>query len=400
MFDVAIIGAGPVGMVAALALIRRGVRVALFEAYSTVPTANRAATTHVSTLTRLDELGLMPEILAQGLRADLFQWRDQVSGAVIAEYDFGLLADECPFPFVIQLEQHKLVNIIDARLRALSGLTYHRATQVTELAEHGDRVVLTAQNAEGPVVAEARYVIGCDGARSLVRKFMDVDFEGFTFDERFAVVTLRHDFAQSMALRLRNYLAHPESWVAVFKVPGEQGEGIWRTTYPLQQDLSADPAAAEDEVRRFYARYLPVALTAPITQLNTYNVHQRVAARFRKGRALLAGDAAHVNNPLGGLGLNSGIHDAVILADRLCAVLNGGDEGLLDLYDRQRRGPARQYVQAQSMQNKKMIEETAPAVRAANMAAMRATVADPAAHRAYVRRASLVQMLEDSLAIT
>jgi 3-(3-hydroxy-phenyl)propionate hydroxylase len=399
MFDVAIIGAGPVGMVSALALVRRGVRVALFEMYTDVPHENRAATIHSSTLSLLDTLGLTRQVMDEGLRADLFQWRDFATGEIVAEYDFGLLGDECPWPFAVQLEQHKLVHMIEARLASEPLFTYYRATQVTGIASHADRVSLDAFGPAGEVTCEARYLIGCDGARSTVRKFMNVEYEGYTYNEKFSVVSIRHDFAASMNFRIRNYLSAADCWFGIFKVPGDDGAGIWRTTYPLLEDLSSVREDAEREVRRMYAKYLPAALDAPITQLNTYNVHQRVAARFRCGRVLLAGDAAHVNNPLGGLGLNSGIHDALNLADKLVQMLGGADDALLDLYDRQRREPAKQYVQAQSIQNKRIIEERSASARADNMRAMRETVADTAAHRAYVRRASLWQMLDDSLRI-
>ncbi|HVE09559.1 MAG TPA: FAD-dependent oxidoreductase [Paraburkholderia sp.] len=399
MWDVAIVGAGPVGLFAAWSLAGRGARVAVFEAYDEVPTENRAATIHSSTLSILDDTGLIDEVLARGLRADVFQWRDFVSAEIVAEYDFGLLADECPYPFAVQLEQHKLVNLIRRRLAGNPFVTYHGNCTVQRFTELDDRVIVDARDATGNVQCEARYLIGCDGARSLVRKSIGVEFEGYTFDEKFSVVTVQHDFAESMGFRVRNYLSDVDCWFGIFKVPGHDDEGVWRTTYPLKQELSTDRATAEAEVAAVYRRYLPAAVGAPITQVNTYNVHQRVAARFRRGRAMLAGDSAHVNNPLGGLGLNSGIHDAANLADKLSRVLAGEPDTLLDLYDRQRRGPAVQYVQAQSVHNKKVLEERAPEVRAANLQAMRNTVADKTAHLNYLRRASLWQMLNDSLGI-
>jgi len=399
MWDVAVIGAGPVGMFTALALARRGWRVALFESYRQVPTENRAATIHSSTLSLLADAGLIDDVLTQGLRADLFQWRDFVSGEVVAEYDFGLLRDECAYPFAVQLEQHKLVNLIRPRLEREPNVGYFGATTVERFVEQADRVALDARNEDGPLQCEARYVIGCDGARSLVRKSLGIEFEGYTFQEKFGVVTVKHDFAASMGFRVRNYLSDVDCWFGIFKVPGDSPEGVWRTTYPLQQDLPTDREAALAEVTRVYERYLPSAVGAPVTQVNTYNVHQRVAARFRQGRAMLAGDSAHVNNPLGGLGLNSGIHDAVNLAGKLDAVLHGASDALLDLYDRQRRGPAIQYVQAQSIQNKKVMEERSPEARAASQRAMRAIVADRDTHLNYLRRASLWTMLDDSLRI-
>jgi 3-(3-hydroxy-phenyl)propionate hydroxylase len=398
MFDAIILGGGPVGMVTALALVRKGLRVALFEANEAIPTQNRAATLHSSTLSLLDGLGLTPWIIEQGLVSSIFQWRDFVSREVVVEYDFGLLSDEHAYAFAVQLEQHKLVEKIQRLLTGNSLFTFFSGCRVESINEHADRVQVFGIDAQGLHHAEGRYLIGCDGARSAVRKHMNSPFTGYTFEEKFAVVTVRHDFEASMNFRLRNYYSDTDCWFGIFKVPGAEREGIWRTTYPLKHDLSENLEQAIAQVQAVYAHYLPLAVGAPITQVNTYNVHQRVAEQFHAGRCVLAGDSAHVNNPLGGLGLNSGIQDALNLADKLPDVLSGAPQ-LLEQYDRQRRQPAIAYVQAQSIQNKKVMEERSPQARAANREQMRETVADPRKHLAYLRRASLWTMLEDSLLI-
>ena len=398
MFDAIIIGGGPVGMVTALALVRKGLRVALFESNEQIPTQNRAATLHSSTLSLLDELGLTPWIIEQGLVSSVFQWRDFVAKEIVVEYDFGLLANECAYPFAVQLEQHKLVEKVRQLLAHESAFVAFNGCQVQAIDEQPDRVRVQGFDATGQQVAEGRFLIGCDGARSSVRKHMNSTFNGYTFAEKFAVVTVRHDFEASMGFRLRNYYSDTDCWFGIFKVPGAEREGIWRTTYPLKHDLSEDMSQAVAEVQKVYAHYLPLAVGAPITQVNTYNVHQRVAELFQAGRCVLAGDSAHVNNPLGGLGLNSGIQDALNLAAKLPEALSGAHDALA-LYDRQRRQPAIAYVQAQSIQNKKVMEERSPQARAANRQQMRDTVADPNKHLAYLRRASLWTMLEDSMSI-
>jgi 3-(3-hydroxy-phenyl)propionate hydroxylase len=138
-------------------------------------------------------------------------------------------------------------------------------------------------------------------------------------------------------------------------------------------------------------RFFPKAGPYPVVHRNIYHVHQRVAASFRKGRVFLAGDAAHVNNPLGGLGLNFGIHDGLELCSLLARVIHGeAPAAILDDYDNFRRPLNVEYVQQQTIANKKRLEEKDPAVRAKNNAALRAMAADPAAHRAYLLKASLL----------
>jgi 3-(3-hydroxy-phenyl)propionate hydroxylase len=148
----------------------------------------------------------------------------------------------------------------------------------------------------------------------------------------------------------------------------------------------------EDSVQQRLQKFFPKSGTYPIVHRNLYNVHQRVAARFSHGRVFLAGDAAHINNPIGGLGLNCGIHDAVELAGLLGKVLRGEeDEGHLALYDARRRPINVKYVQEQTIANKKRLEAKDPNARAENFAFLRRTAADAAAHRAFLLRTSLLE---------
>jgi 3-(3-hydroxy-phenyl)propionate hydroxylase len=149
---------------------------------------------------------------------------------------------------------------------------------------------------------------------------------------------------------------------------------------------------SEETAQRRLQQFFPKAGAYPLVHRNIYKVHQRVAAAFRKGRVFLAGDSAHVNNPLGGLGLNFGIHDAMELAQLLGRVLRkGADPAILDLYDRFRRLLNVEYVQQQTIANKKRLEEKNPDLRMKNHRALRATAADPVAHRAFLLRASLIE---------
>jgi len=388
---VLIAGGGPVGCIAALALARQGIPVHLFEAEARVNDSPRAATTHAATLEMLEELGLVDEVIRRGLIEPKFRIWDRASREVIAELDFGRLASDTRFPYVVQCEQHKLANMTLERLRSLAHVTIDFSTRVTALAQSDDRVDATVEDAAGARKISGCYLIGADGGRSTVRKALDIPFEGYTHPERFLVLTTPFSFDAEYAQCSRNYFSDPDEWCALFKVTGDDGNGLWRVLFPTrieETDARAlDEAAVQGRLQKFFPKTGPY----PVVHRNLYNVHQRVAASFGRGRVFLAGDSAHVNNPLGGLGLNFGIHDAVELSTLLGRVLRQeAPATILEQYDRFRRPLNVEYVQQQTIANKKRLEEKDPALRAQSNAALRRTAADPPAHRAYLLRASLI----------
>jgi 3-(3-hydroxy-phenyl)propionate hydroxylase len=256
---------------------------------------------------------------------------------------------------------------------------------------HDDYVEVAVETGRGRQNVTGSYLIGADGGRSTVRKALGIAFEGYTHPERFLVLTTPYPFGGDFAQCSRNYFSDPDEWCALFKVSGDDGSGLWRVVFPTASDETQDAAFAEDAVQGRLQKFFPKSGAYPVVHRNIYAVHQRVAAAFRKGRAFLAGDCAHVNNPLGGLGLNFGIHDGMELASLLGRVIRGdGRPEMLDLYDRFRRPLNVEYVQQQTIANKKRLEEKDPAVRAENNAFLRRTAADPVAHRAYLLRASLL----------
>ena len=377
--NIVVVGAGPVGTVAALACARFGHKVTLLESQEKVNDAPRASTTQPPTLEILAELGLIDEYVAKGLIARTFQFWDRGTLKLVAEFDFDRLRDETPYPYVVQTEQHKLALMGIERLRAM-GASVRMSTRVTGLTQNERSV--TVETEHGPVAAD--YVIGCDGGRSTVRKSLGIEFEGFTWPERFLVITTPFDFEAALGCCYRNYMADPDEWTNLFKVAGDDLKGRWRAVYNTRQDESDEEALSDASVRARLGRiYVPEA-KRDYFHLNLYNVHQRVAKQFRRGRVFLCGDAAHVNNPIGGLGLNSGIHEAWHLAK----LLNGGD---LDEYERVRRPLNIEYVQEQTIANKKRLEEREPAQRAKRFDELKRMAEDPARHKAFLMRASLLE---------
>src|SRR5215472_2191396 len=240
-------GAGPVGVVAALACAQNGFGVTLLEAESSVDDSPRAATTHPATLEMIARLGLIDSFIAQGLVARYFHFWDRPTQNRIAEFDHDLLRGETDFPFVVQTEQHKLANIGLARLREYAESDIRFQTHVTAIRQDASRVTATAEGPNGIEEFEADYLIGADGGRSTIRKALDIEFEGYTWPERFLIFTVTDDFQQILSCCYRNYFADPQEWVNLFKVAGDDGTGRWRACFPGQIDES-DEHALTDEV--------------------------------------------------------------------------------------------------------------------------------------------------------
>jgi 3-(3-hydroxy-phenyl)propionate hydroxylase len=386
--NVIVVGAGPVGTVAALACARHGHSVTLLEAQQRIDDSPRASTTQPPTLEMLAELGLIDEYLRVGLVSRTFQFWDRPTRRMIAEFDFARLADETAFPFVVQTEQHKLANMAIARLRGMANAEVRMGVRVTGLTQDSDSVKLSCENGE-PVSAD--YVVAADGGRSTIRKALEIEFEGYTWPERFLVITTKFDFQAALGCCLRTYMADPAEWTNLFKVAGDDLKGRWRAVFNTRGDEKDEEALSDAAVRARLSRiYVPDG-ERDYLHLNLYAVHQRVAKSFRKGRVFLCGDAAHVNNPIGGLGLNCGIHEAWHLSQLLHAVLMGGRVESLDDYETTRRPLNIKYVQEQTVANKKRLEEREPAQREKRFDELRAMADDPKRHKAFLMRASLLE---------
>jgi 3-(3-hydroxy-phenyl)propionate hydroxylase len=398
---VIVAGGGPVGVVAALALAQRGIDVRVFEAADRVDESPRASTTHPATLEMLADLGLLDEVIARGLVARTFQFWDRPSGRMVAEFDHAILKDDTPYPFVVQCEQHKLAKMAIERLRALPNAEVRFSARVDAVELFDDRVELAIEGPQGWETVTGSYLIGADGGRSTVRKALGIEFEGYTFPERFLVLTTAVDFTAEIGTGFRNYFSDPDEWANLFKVAGEDGSGLWRVVFPTLPGETDEQVLNDKAVERRLQKFFPRSAPYPVTHRNIYNVHQRVAARFRSGRVFLAGDAAHVNNPIGGLGLNCGVHDATELAALLGAVIKGEmPASALGRYNERRRPTNIEYVQQQTIANKKRLEEKDAGGREANFAFLRKTAADPVAHRAFLLRTSLLESVRKQPPIT
>ncbi|HEY3916300.1 MAG TPA: FAD-dependent monooxygenase [Stellaceae bacterium] len=385
-------GGGPVGLFAALLLGRAGLSVRLFDENAAPQEDPRAATTHPATLELLGAAGLAADMARVGLVCPIFQFWDRPSGAKVAEFDHALLAGDTGHPTVIQCEQFKTALLILERLRDLPNVEVLWGRRVAGVAQDAAGVTVTVAREGGEERHTGAWLIGADGGRSTVRKEAGIAFEGFTWPERFIVLTTPFDFEAERGYCPRSYFADPGEWCNCFKVSAGGPPGLWRTVYPTDPAASDDALMSDESVQARLQKFFPASRPYEIVHRNLYVTHQRVAARFRQGRVLLAGDAAHVNNPIGGMGLNGGLQDAANLAEKLARVVLGGEtERLLDLYDLQRRTVMSEFVQQQSIANKQRLETRDAETRRRNLDELRRTAADPQRARQFLLRSSMIE---------
>ncbi len=397
---VIVIGAGPVGLCLALVLAQAGVRVVVVEELrqdNFLDQVPRAGTNHPATLEMLDRIGLYARIEPRGIVAPVFHYWDRRDGR-IAAFDHAVLKDDTPFPYVLQCERIKIVEEALAMAKARPEIELHLGTAFTGFTQDSEGVTAAIVDPAGDTAAiRGRYLVSAEGARSIVRKELGIEFEGFTYPDRTLNIEVAHDFTQH-GYAHRNYISDPEEWSNLFhwKGPPER----WRVHFPTTPDDDPDAITRPEALQARLQRFLATGRDFEIVGCNLYTVHQRVASRFRGGRAILAGDAAHVNSPIGAMGMNSGIHDAFNLADKLVRILRGeADATELDRYERQRRHVALKHTQAQTMRNKRLLEERNPAVRRRTQDELRRTAEDPVLARAFLLRSSLITSVREAAAI-
>src|SRR4051812_46652092 len=289
---VIVVGAGPVGLTAALALGRRGIPTVLLAAEPGLVMELRGSTFHPPTLDLLDEFGVVPRMIEVGLKAPTWQFRDRETGPV-ATFDLALLAGDTNHPYRVQCEQWKLMRFLEEELRN-EGVELRFGHEVTSVRQDDDSVAVIANTATGPVEITGRYVIAADGARSAVRRSLGVEFEGFTYAELFLIASTDFPFENTLTdIAYVNYIADALEWLVLLRVPG-----LWRVLVPAPENSDREKLLSDDTLQAMLQRVVPRPEPYMIAPRPSYHGHQRRPKSFRHSRVLLAGDAAHVNNPL------------------------------------------------------------------------------------------------------
>jgi 3-(3-hydroxy-phenyl)propionate hydroxylase len=398
---VIVIGAGPVGLCLALALAKEEVPVKLIEMMSDEDFLNqvpRAGSNHPSTLEFFDRISLYKRLLPRGIVAPKLQYWDRQKAGVIAEFDHIHIKDDTRFPFVLQCERIKIVEEALAMAKLNPLIEVRMATTFTYFSQTANSVTVQVTNEDGESESiSGSYLVSAEGARSIARKSLGLEFDGFTYPERTLNIEVAYDFKRH-GFTERNYISDPVEYSNLFHWKGPPDR--WRIHFPTDPDDDEAKLTNIEAMQARLKRFLPIE-GFEICGSNLYTVHQRVATKFRLGRVVLAGDSAHVNSPIGGMGLNSGVHDAFNLAEKLSRIVRGdADESELDRYERQRRHIAVKHVQAQTIRNKRLLEERDPAVRQRNHDELRRSAEDPALAREFLLRASLIESLWEAAQIS
>jgi len=398
---IVVIGAGPVGLCLSLALAQSDLQVCLVEVLGDdnfLEQVPRAGTNHPATLEMLDRLGLYQKLEPRGIIAPVFHYRDRREGKLIAAFDHVHLKNDTRFPYVLQCERIKIVEEALKMAKAHPNIDLRLSTEFIAFTQDADGVRARVKNPAGEEETIAgRYLVSGEGARSIVRKDLGIAFEGFTYDDRTLNIEVAYDFRRH-GYAERNYISDPVEWSNLFHWKGPPDR--WRVHFPTDPNADELELMRPDALQAKLQAFLPTGRPFDIVGSNLYVVHQRVAQKFRVGRAILAGDSAHVNSPIGAMGMNSGIHDAINLADKLIAIARKeADDGVLDRYARQRRHVAVAHTQAQTMRNKRLLAEKDPAIRQRNHDGLRRTADDPALAREYLLRTALFESLREADAI-
>jgi 3-(3-hydroxy-phenyl)propionate hydroxylase len=393
--QVAIVGAGPVGTVMATLLAQAGIDVVVLEAGEDCAQDLRASTFHSPTLEMLDQIGITPMLLEKGLKAPVYHWRDRASGEVI-EFDLSEIADVTRYPFRIQCEQYHLSRALAEGLEKYSNAQVLFGHRLLTFAQDDSGVDLAIETMTGIRKMRVDILIGADGANSIVRKWLGIEFDGFTYPERFLCLSTKTELADYLPnLALVNYVSDPQEWLVLLRVPS-----LWRVLVPTDGSLGDDELRSDAMKNGIFDRLLGDGASVETVHRTLYRVHQRVAKSFLNERVMLVGDACHLNNPLGGFGMNSGVHDAFNLFEKLLPVLKE-TKGLnnLVLYDKQRREVTHSFTQMQTKENMAFIKGGQGDAHEMRRQKMLAVKENDETRRAYLLRQAMFDSLAQAAAI-
>ena len=378
--EILIVGAGPVGLALASELSRRRVPHFIVDQLAAGANTSRACVVHARTLEVLEPLGVVPELLARGVKVPIFRVRDR--DRPLITIDFRELPS--PHAYTLMVPQSDTEAVLLAGLEARGGRVVRPCTLISARAD-ADGMTATLRNANGDHVVRTRYLAGCDGSRSAVREQAAIAFEGGSYEEAFVLADVRMDWPLSREEVTLFY--SPAGLVVVAPMPNQR----FRVVATID---TAPPVPTIGDIQSLLDERGPEATQARVRDVvwgSRFHIHHRVAATLRKGPILILGDAAHVHSPAGGQGMNTGIQDAVALGAALAAVVERRDDPALAAWAKQRLQVARDVVRLTDRMTRAATIENRFAQAVRNTAVQIVGSVPPARHAIAMKLSELAQ---------
>lgn len=328
---VIVVGGGPTGLLTALGLAQVGTRVTVLEADAQLNDSPRALVYHYSVLPHLERFGLLADCISEGFVRQDFGWHIYSTGEMI-EWSLSCLEGHTPHPYALHLHQGQLSKVIARHLARHECVDIRFSTKLIGCHQHEDGVVADISGPNGTETIEGDFLIGADGANSTVRKdVLGLQFFGITWPERYIATNTRINLTKHGFSNCVMQLDDVHGSV-ICKIDASD---FWRITFV--EDPALPIESVRDRIAMMFETHLP-SEAYDVTTFAPYRMHQRVADRMRVGRILLVGDAGHITNPTGGLGLTGGMFDAFALIETLNRVIHdGASQELLESYEQNRR---------------------------------------------------------------
>lgn len=346
---VIVVGAGTVGLITALGLARAGVPVRVLEASESVPDSAPDMVYSWSVLGEFARLGILADCQQRGLAAPRYAFIAPRTGETLW-FDLSTLEDETPYPFNLHVGPREMVEVLLRHLALFPHAQVEWGTPVLDLTQDDAGVTVTVGVGSGVRTYSSKWIVGADGARSIVRRRLGLGLAGMTWPDRFVAINLRFDF-ETLGFPNAGWQIDPVHGAVIAKV---SPDGPWRYTYA--EDRTLPEEGVGERARHVLREVLPAGAGEGVEGVYPYRIHQRTADRYRVGRALLAGDAAHLTNPTRVLGMTSGLFDAFSLTEALAAVvLDGHDDEILDRYSSVRHRNFQLHVSPASSAAKELV---------------------------------------------
>ena len=387
--DVTIVGAGPVGVITALRLKRMGIDCAIFEKSEGLNKDLRASTFHPPTLDYLDTLSLSAPLIERGLISPTWQVRFHETHEK-AEFDLSLISDETSHPYRLQCEQFHLCELAETALMN-EGVKIHRGWVGTKITDQGDKVSVEFDTPEGKALVNSRFLVGADGSRSVVRKSVDPDFKGLMYPETTILATSTFSFEDHLpGLSNVNYIWWEKGTFSLLRL-----KHLWRCSLYPDNGESVEDALKPSSIQKKIDRIVPDRGPFAIGDIRPYRIYRLLVKNFRKGNILLAGDAAHLNSPSGGMGMNGGLHDAFALSSALKKALDGNTESL-ERYAYVRRQIVNDDIINQAHKNRNRMQTLNISKRREAFDALRSKAENPKLAREHLLKTSMIEGLRRS----